>query len=51
MRVKSGGSRAKQPLQTRRPGPKNMAREVRGEREVQQTEGAGAAHRECGSGC
>jgi len=36
-----GGTRAKRPLETRTPGPKDMIREVR-------REGGGAAHRECG---
>jgi len=40
-RVKGGGERAKQPLQTRTPTPKDLMREVR-------WEGGGAAHGECG---
>jgi len=39
-----GGSRAKRPLETRTPWPKDMIREVRREGGVQLTEGAGAAH-------
>jgi len=38
--AEKGGRRAKRPLETRIPGPKNMIREVR-------WEGVGAAHREC----
>ena len=40
-RAKRGGDRAKRPLETRTPGPKDMIREVR-------REGEGAAHRACG---
>jgi len=40
-RAKRGGDRAKGPLETRTPGPKNMMREVR-------REGGGAAHGKCG---
>jgi len=40
--AKRGGDRAKRPLETRTPGPKDMIREVRRQEE-------GAAHRECGS--
>ena len=39
--AEKGGSRAKRPLETRRPGPKDMIREVR-------REGEGAAQGECG---
>jgi len=42
VQAKRGGDKAKQPLETRTPGPKNMIREVR-------REGEGAAHSECGS--
>jgi len=38
------GSRAKRPLETRTPGPKDMTREVRREGGVQLPESAGAAH-------
>jgi len=40
-RAEKGGSRAKRPLETRTPGPKDMIREVR-------REGKGSAHGECG---
>jgi len=42
--VKRGGSRAKQALEMRTPGPKDMMREVRWEGVVQLTESAGTAH-------
>ena len=41
MQAKRGVDRAKRPLETRTPGPKEMIREVR-------REGGGAAHGECG---
>ena len=43
-RAKKGGDRAKRPLETRTPGPKDMMREVRREGGVQLMESAGAAH-------
>ena len=49
-RAERGGSRAKRPLETRMPGPKDMMREVSWEGGVQLTESAGAAPGECGGG-
>jgi len=44
VQAKRGVDRAKRPLETRTPGPKEMIREVRREGGVQLTESAGVAH-------
>ena len=50
MREERGGGRAKQPLERRPPGPKDMIREVTQEGGVNLKESADAVPRECGGG-